>query len=290
MGSPARIAALINEAPYEGPPCDETYFDWTVVHAWSRFLDIGDSDDPLAEIPPPNRSAGGLSEAEGGVGPVQWLMRRLAPHVRVVAPEALLLLMRLHLRTAETLGLYLNGIERGLARMDAFALDEPNRARLEAHGLLEDARAAIERLGCDPPEQDKQAAFEAVRRAYAHAECARLALARFERRGEYVYCLAPPPIPDPFFYSFREGLAEYLGAAEACDHLAADRLEIRFSASPDEQVDMALTDIPLPISALRGRLARARIVSFQGRFHSPWIELPRSIEDAVREVAGNPDG
>jgi hypothetical protein len=76
-GTPAYIAGKINTLA-QGSTSTQTL---TLVHAWSEFRDIGDSNDPLAE----NNNGD-----TRGITPVQWCVRRLDKKVKVVNVEELI--------------------------------------------------------------------------------------------------------------------------------------------------------------------------------------------------------
>ncbi|RFS20067.1 hypothetical protein DVR12_20315 [Chitinophaga silvatica] len=76
-GTPAYIASKINSLA-QGNTSTQTL---TMVHAWSDFRDIGDSNDPLAENQNGNTR---------GITPIQWCVRRLDKKVKVVNVEELI--------------------------------------------------------------------------------------------------------------------------------------------------------------------------------------------------------
>lgn len=87
-GTPAYIAhKIINES-------SDNPFTAVSVHAWSKFVDTGTSDDEVAEA------------AEGGtvVGPgaAALCARRLPENVRVVNLEELIWRVRMHYRPEQT--------------------------------------------------------------------------------------------------------------------------------------------------------------------------------------------
>lgn len=101
-GPPALLAHKINAGARKGYPVDETFFDWTIVHAWSWFKKADGGPDFLGEE---------MDQAQGpstpgarrGFEPVGWCVERLAPSVRVVTPEELAWRLRVHLKPKETL-------------------------------------------------------------------------------------------------------------------------------------------------------------------------------------------
>ena len=104
--TPAGVAQWLNRLPRGGPTWSDDCFTFVMPHAWSRFRDTHGDPSPTAEEEGVDQNA----DAEGvarGLLPVQWAVDRLADDVRVVTPGRLLLLVRLHLRTRETLTAYL---------------------------------------------------------------------------------------------------------------------------------------------------------------------------------------
>ncbi len=102
-GPPALVAEMINAQPHQGLAGCDAYFDWTVVHAWSRFKKADTSTDKLAEEMEQTRPLPRDGVVRNAYEPTYWCVQRLAPHVRVVLPEELLWRIRLQLRTRETL-------------------------------------------------------------------------------------------------------------------------------------------------------------------------------------------
>lgn len=103
--TPAGVASWLNEAPRGGPAWSEDHFSYVMAHAWSRFRNThGDPSLSLEE-----KGVDQLRDAPDtarGLLPVGWCVDRLDNRVRVVTPHELLLLVRLHLRTQETLEEY----------------------------------------------------------------------------------------------------------------------------------------------------------------------------------------
>ena len=100
-GTPAAVARFINEAPHKGAAETTGHFDWTTVHAWSYFREARGKDDPEAENV--DQKLANTPGVQRCVEPMAWCFERLAPHVKVVSPEELSWLVRLHLKTRETL-------------------------------------------------------------------------------------------------------------------------------------------------------------------------------------------
>lgn len=100
-GSPAKIAALVNAMPHHGVANTVDHFSWVVVHAWSWFKDRGKGSPPEAEET--DQSLGGQPKTGRGLTAVKWCAEALQPHVRVVTPTEIVLLMRLRLRPRQTL-------------------------------------------------------------------------------------------------------------------------------------------------------------------------------------------
>jgi hypothetical protein len=88
QGTPSFVASKINSAPIESSP-----FSLVAVHAWSRFADIGESNDLLAE---------NTNGTKSGATPVSWCQRRLNADVKVVNVEELIWQLRMRERTEQT--------------------------------------------------------------------------------------------------------------------------------------------------------------------------------------------
>ncbi|MHB0998259.1 MAG: hypothetical protein ACYC27_03355 [Armatimonadota bacterium] len=110
-GPPAYIASLINKAPFEGATTATDYFDWTIVHAWSKFKKADTSNNLWAEEVDP-KNPDDVKSAVGGYEPVGWCVERLAPHVKTVTQEELAWRVRLNLQTRKTL----DGLAQRLVR------------------------------------------------------------------------------------------------------------------------------------------------------------------------------
>ncbi len=132
-GTPNAVAAMINNAEHTGAANSSGYFDWTVVHAWSFFKD-GE------EVPSGTPLAADISNGvERGYGAARWCARKLASHVRLVTPEALAWYARLHLRTQQTFGLFL---EYAQADLDAAEYTAEVRAAFQSELDAFSAQAA----------------------------------------------------------------------------------------------------------------------------------------------------
>jgi len=88
-GTPARVAALINQAAATAQAAGEPLQCWAITHAWSAFRKI-EGNDPQAENAPH-----GARDAVRGVVPTLWCAERLRRDIRVVCPEELLWRIRL---------------------------------------------------------------------------------------------------------------------------------------------------------------------------------------------------
>jgi hypothetical protein len=89
QGTPTYISQKINELAASS----QQTFSMVAVHAWSRFSDIGDSDDPLAE---------NLGGSSSGVLPVSWTVRKLDPQVKVVNLQELIWQLRMKEKPEQT--------------------------------------------------------------------------------------------------------------------------------------------------------------------------------------------
>jgi hypothetical protein len=146
-GPPALIARRINQRPAAGLPDNADWFDWTAVHAWSRFHAADPGEDVLGEeiredekVPPEERL--------GGLDAAAMCVDRLDDTVAVVTPEELLWRIRLTLKPRETLDALARDLVKARPRPAAGALIEAYRTWLEdapletaeerchAHGVL----------------------------------------------------------------------------------------------------------------------------------------------------------
>ena len=108
--TPAAIAAQLNELPAAGERATDDSFSWVITHAWSRFRHV-EKNAPLdAEE---NGVAQDKAEPGTAIGyePVLWAVERLAPRVRPVTSQELLLRVRLRLRPQMTLSRWLAEVE-----------------------------------------------------------------------------------------------------------------------------------------------------------------------------------
>jgi len=106
-GGPSRVAEMVSAMPHDGAVASEDRFSWVVVHAWSWFKKRGPDDAVEAEEVDQASASSRLGPASAGImrgmAPVRWCAEALAPHVRVLTPTDLLLMMRLRLRPQATL-------------------------------------------------------------------------------------------------------------------------------------------------------------------------------------------
>jgi len=144
-GPPALVASLINESAHDHSSRPEGRFDWTVVHAWSRFRPADAGRELLGEEID-QAEAANAPEARRGMEPAHWCAQRLVPTVRVVTPSELLWRARLHLRTRDTLDALAADLMR--TRPDSAEPLGQFRERLRQTDLSEDrsARRAFEEL------------------------------------------------------------------------------------------------------------------------------------------------
>jgi len=134
--TPAGVATWLNGMPIGEGRWSEESFSFVMAHAWSRFRDTHGDPSITAEEAgvPQDRDAEGTAR---GLLPVKWTVDRLSDRVKVVTPAKLLLLVRLHLRTRETL----EGYRRQLLRQVQASRSQNARARLaEAERLLPEVR------------------------------------------------------------------------------------------------------------------------------------------------------
>jgi hypothetical protein len=99
--TPAATAARLNSSATGGPTWSDANFTFVMSHCWSRFHDTHGDPSLTAEDGADQNST--TPDTPRGLLPTQWTVDRLAPNVRVVTPREMLLLVRLHLRTRQTL-------------------------------------------------------------------------------------------------------------------------------------------------------------------------------------------
>jgi hypothetical protein len=146
-GSPSQIAERLNRQAYRGEPSTEDHFSWVVVHAWSWFRHRAPGEPASAEEI--DQSRGGETGTARGLTPVRWCREALDPHVRVVTPTELTLLLRLRSRPGPTL-------KQALRELDERARRQPGT---KAGLSLREARTLLAR-------EEYQAAFAAGKRAF----------------------------------------------------------------------------------------------------------------------------
>ncbi|WP_010585359.1 GxGYxYP domain-containing protein [Schlesneria paludicola] len=89
-GTPAKVAREIVESVSASDT--EPRYDWAVVHAWSYFRPIKDTDDDGENMPQADaESKGGIR----GYTPVTWCVQRLPKNIAVVGPEELVWRLRM---------------------------------------------------------------------------------------------------------------------------------------------------------------------------------------------------
>ncbi len=92
IGTPAKVARLINKSSQEAIAGEPQTGDWTIVHAWSYFKHAPGADEDAENLPQESAvSQGGVR----GVTPVEWCVERLAPSIHVVTPEELVWRLRM---------------------------------------------------------------------------------------------------------------------------------------------------------------------------------------------------
>ncbi len=99
--TPAATAARLNSSPTGGATWSDANFTFVMSHCWSRFRDT--HGDPSLTAEDGADQDHDAPDTARGLLPTQWTVDRLGPKVRVVTPGEVLLLVRLHLRTRQTL-------------------------------------------------------------------------------------------------------------------------------------------------------------------------------------------
>jgi hypothetical protein len=147
-GSPGKVAEYLNAMPHEGAPSTEDRFSWVTVHAWSWFREQPPGAKPETEEC--DQAQGGQPGTARGLLPVAWCVRNLKPHVRVVTPTQLILLLHLRTRPRQTLERELHALAESVARHPDGARRRESLVLLEEarrHWRAGDFRAAFE-TGC----------------------------------------------------------------------------------------------------------------------------------------------
>lgn len=145
-GGPEVIAGRLNGLPVVQGAATTDNFSWVIVHAWSYWRRTGQGRD--AKIEDVDTTHASEPNVARGMAPVRWCAEKLDPTVRLVKPTELLMLMRLRLQPAATLGVELTALAAS-----AKAARRPEAARLVAR-----ARALLEG-------GEYREAFEAGKRA-----------------------------------------------------------------------------------------------------------------------------
>ena len=138
--TPAAVAAWLNRLPTAGQETTEACFSWVMAHAWSRFRRA----EPGAPLDAEEKGVAQDKETPNtarGYEPVLWAVERLAPTVKPVTAQELLLRVRLRLRPQTTLSRWLAEVEASHGSDASTAVDlKAARALLSKTAL--DAAAA----------------------------------------------------------------------------------------------------------------------------------------------------
>jgi hypothetical protein len=135
-GTPAAVAAQLNRLPAAGVNAGENCFSWVLAHAWSRFRRVEKNAALEAEergVPQDKDTP----ESARGYDPVLWAAERLAPSVKPVTSQELLLRIRLRLRPRETLSRWLDEVKA--ARAAGKLSPEASSKLAEARKLIDDS-------------------------------------------------------------------------------------------------------------------------------------------------------
>lgn len=92
IGTPARVAHLINASIKDSQSGDSPAGHWTVVHAWSFFKHVSGADEEAENLPQTDAVSKG---GERGIAPVEWCIERLDPAMHVVTAEELVWRLRM---------------------------------------------------------------------------------------------------------------------------------------------------------------------------------------------------
>ena len=92
IGTPAKVARVINESVARAEGEGEQARGWCVAHCWSYFRHAPGVDEDAENMDQTNGHAAG---GRRGVEPVEWCVERLRPNVKAVTPEELLWRVRM---------------------------------------------------------------------------------------------------------------------------------------------------------------------------------------------------
>ena len=99
IGTPAKVARLINASTRTTEHQETDTDHWTIVHAWSYFKHAPGDDENAENIPQIDATSQGGTR---GATPVQWCVERLDPSIHVVTPEELVWRLRMRHNQEQT--------------------------------------------------------------------------------------------------------------------------------------------------------------------------------------------
>lgn len=134
QGDPVKIAGLLNGMPHAGKIESDHYFSTVMVHAWSWFNAPHDGE-PAGEV---DQAKGGAPGTGRGACVAKWCVDLLQPHVRVLSASDYMQMMRLRLKSRETLQTHLAALDKELTACQRLGKGEPDRK-----GLIQQAESEV---------------------------------------------------------------------------------------------------------------------------------------------------
>ena len=99
IGTPAKVARVINESVAAAKKESRRTYDWTIVHAWSFFKKTTGTDEEAENM---DQAEAMRKGGVRGVTPVAWCVDWLSPNVRVICPEEMMWRIRMERNSVET--------------------------------------------------------------------------------------------------------------------------------------------------------------------------------------------
>ncbi len=137
-GPPAEVAKRLNAMSPVGHDASEMGFSWVTVHCWSWFQDVPDTAAEDAEEVDQTKAR--ELGAKRGLEPVGWCIRRLEPHVQVVSPTDMILLMNVRLRPRQTIERALDDLETRIRQLPPTRRGLADQHMRTARGFLVNGR------------------------------------------------------------------------------------------------------------------------------------------------------
>jgi hypothetical protein len=247
---PIKTADLItSNAVHTGSVSSQDNFSAVIAVAWEYFRNERDNERTVA---------GDETQANVGRGfaPVLWFRNYLPTWARVLTPEQYLMMIRLRLRTDQTLARYREHLNTGLTNLDdaGFQAYEPASALRQT---------ATQKLGQAQSATDK-AAFDLCREAETAMEQARLNYLKASLIGNKITLKSPKPMPPLFYFDISELDAD-------APTVAYYRVQQCESADFSTTVTDDVTSIGL--IQRRGAYVRVKAIGWRGGDESAWMNL-----------------